>query len=442
MRKVVIVGFQSAGLTAAAAAHLFDREADVKVVERRTYATYHPCGLPFAIGGDVQDIRQLVEAAPKMPGVDVMLGTEAKSIDTRGKTIEIQDRKTLKKDKIPYDKLILATGSLAFKPPIPGADLEKVFTLRTMTDAENILEALPRAEKAVVIGAGPIGVEVAGALIVRGLEVTLLEMQPSVLPGMLDPDMSNVVFERLIYSGIKMICSKAVKAIHGEGHVKSVVLDDDEITADIVIMAIGVKPDLELAVRAGLRLGPTNTIAVDGYLRTSDPDIFAAGDCAEARCFVTNRPVRSQLATTAIRMGKVAGINAAGGNQTFEGVLNTVVSSACGLEIASTGLTAESSKGAGIETASARVRTLSKPHFFPGGEPIFVKLIARRKERKVIGGQIIGDGAAERANLLALAIKQGMTVDELSRIEYCYAPPVNDCIEPIIVAADALLRRL
>ncbi|MFH1821357.1 MAG: FAD-dependent oxidoreductase [Methanobacteriota archaeon] len=442
MSNIVIVGFQSAGLTAAAAVRLFDREAKVTVVERRNQATYHPCGLPFAIGGEVQDIRQLVDAVPKMPGVNVLLGTEAKSIDAKAKALEVQDRKTLKTEKIPYDKLILATGSLAFKPPIPGAELENVFTLRTMRDGEDILAALPQSKKAVVIGAGPIGVEVAGALKGRGLEVVLVEMQPSVLPGMLDPDMSELVLDHISKSGVKTICSKPVKEIRGEGKVNSVALEGEEIPADMVIMAIGVKPDVELAVKTGLKLGPTKTIAVDEFLRTSDPDIFAVGDCAESRCFITNRPVWSQLATTAIRMSKVAGINAAGGKETFEGVLNTVVSSACGLEIASTGLTANASKAAGIDTVAARVRTLSKPHYFPGAETIFVKLVAQRKERRVIGGQIIGDGAAERANLIALAIKKRTTVDELSRMEYCYAPPANNSIEPIMIAADALLRRL
>jgi len=442
LSNIVIVGFQSAGLTAAAAAHQFDREANVTVVERRTYATYHPCGLPFAVGGEVPDIRHLVEPVPRMPGVNVLLGTEAKSLDVKAKTLEIQDRKTLKKDTLKYDKLILATGSLAFKPPIPGAGLKNVFTLRTMKDGEDVLAALPNAKRAAVIGAGPIGAEVAGALKERGLEVVVVEMMPNVLPSMIDPDMADAVSERLTKSGIRVICSKAVKAIEGEGKVSSVALESEKIPADIVVMAIGVKPDLDLAVGAGLALGPTKTIAVDDHLRTSNPDVFAIGDCAEAHCFITGRPIRSQLATTAIRMGKVAGVNAAGGDKKFGGVLNTVVSSACGLEIASTGFTVGAAKAAGIDVAAVRVKTMSKPHFFPSAEPVFVKIVVRKADRKIIGGQVVGDGAAERANLLALAITQGMTVDALSQMEYCYAPQVNDCIESIIIAADALLRRL
>jgi len=406
------------------------------------YATYHPCGLPFAIGGDVPHIRHLVEAAPRMPGVEVMIGTEAKEINRDEKFVEVQDRRTQKKLKLPYDKLILATGSLPLKPPIPGVELENVFTLRTMRDGEEILAALPRATKAVVVGAGPIGIEAACALRERGLDVTVLEMKPSVLPGMLDSDMSQAVIERLTEVGIRTLCSKPVKEIRGDGRASSVVVEDEEIPADLVIIAVGVKPDVELAQKAGLEFGPTKLIKVDDHLRSSDSDIYAAGDCAESKCFFTGRPIRSQLATTAIRMGKVAGINSAGGNEVFPGVLNTVVSSAYGMEIAATGLTAQAAKEAGIETVAGRIRTLSKPYFYPGAERIIVKLTVDRNNKKVVGGQIIGDGAAERVNLLAFAIKHNATVDELAQMEYCYAPPVNECIEPLVMAAEAILRRL
>ncbi len=442
MRRIIVIGFQSAGLTAAATARMVNREAKVTVIERRMYATYHPCGLPFAIGGDVPHIQHLVEATPKLPGVEVRIGVEAKAIDTEKKTVEIQDRRTRHKEKIPYDSLILATGSLPLRPPIPGIDIENVFTLRTMRDGEEILAALPQVNKAVVVGAGPIGIEAASALRERGLETTLVEMEPSVLVGMLDPDMSEAVMDRLSQVGITTICCMPVKEIKGDKKVSSVVVDDREIPADIVIVAVGVKPDVELARAAGIEFGPTKLIKVDDHLRTSAPDVYAAGDCAEAHCFLTKRPIRSQFATTAIRMGKVAGVNAAGGDEVFPGVLNTVVSSAYGLEIAAAGLTTQAAKDAGIETKAARIRTLSKPYFYPGAEPIIVKLLVEPKERKVIGGQIIGVGSAERANMLAFAIKHGATVDELARIEYCYAPPVNDCIEPLVVAAEALLRRL
>ncbi len=406
------------------------------------YATYHPCGLPFAIGGDVPHIRHLVEAAPKLPGVDVMIGTVAKSINRKDKIVEVEDRRTLKKMMIAYDKLILATGSLPLVPPIPGVNLKNVFTLRTMHDGEEILATLPRTNKAVVIGAGPIGIEAASALKERGLDVTMIEMKPSALPGMLDADMSEAVLEKLNQVGIKTMCCSPVKEIKGEGSVSSVVVGETEIPSDMVILAMGVKPDLELAQQAGIEMGASKLIKVDDHLRTSDPDIYAIGDCAESKCFFTGRPMRSQLATTAIRMGKVAGANAAGGDKVFPGVLNTVVSSAYGLELAAAGLTAQAAKDAGIDVVTGRIRTLSKPYFYPGAEPIIVKLVVERGTRKLVGGQIIGDGSAERATLLAFAISHSSTVDELASMEYSYAPPVNECIEPLMIAAEAVMRKL
>jgi len=441
MTRIVIVGFQSAGLTAAGAARLFDREAKVTVIERRTYATYHPCGFPFTLGGEVPNAQSLVEIAPRIPGVEVLLGTEAKAINRDEKSIEIQDRKTQRIDKVQYDKLILCTGSLAFRPPIPGMDLQNVFTLRTMKDCEDLLKAIPKAKRAVVVGAGPVGVETACALRARGLEVTIVEMVSSVFSVILDPDMSEEVTNKLRQIGVQVMCGKPVKEIRGKGKVSSVLAEDQQVQADVVVVAVGVKPDVELAVQAGLELGPTKLISVDDHLRTSDPDIYAAGDCAETRCFFTGLPIKSQLASTAIRMGKVAGINAAGGDESFPGALNAVVSSASGMEIAAVGLTTNVAKAVGLDAVSVRIRASSRPHFYPGAEPIIVKLVVEKSGR-ILGGQIIGDGAAERVNLLSLAITQGVTVDKLAKMEYCYAPPINDCIEPLVMAADAVLRRL
>ena len=442
MKHIVVIGFESAGLTASSTARVVNREAKITVIERRLYAIYHPCGIPFAIGGEIPHIKNLVEPAPKLPNVDVRTATEAMSIDTNKRTVEVVSRHTAKRELIGYDALILATGSLAPKPPIPGVNLGNVHTVRTMRDGEEIIAALPRAMRAVVIGAGPIGIETAVALRKRGLEVTIVEMQPSMLPGMLDPDMSDSVIELLRGHNIETICGKRVDEILGVDKVSSVAVAGEEIPADLVAIATGVKPDIGLAKAAGIKVGPTGAIDVDDHLRTSAPDVYAAGDCAEAKCFITKRPILSQLATTAIRMGKVAGTNAAGGDEVFPGVLNTVVTSAYELEIASTGLTIYTAKGAGMEPIVGRIRTLSKPHYYPGGEPVIVKLLVEPGERKILGGQMIGEGSAERANLLALAIQHGITVDDIARMEYCYAPPVCDCIEPLVIAAEAVLRKI
>ncbi|MEW6593165.1 MAG: FAD-dependent oxidoreductase [Candidatus Hadarchaeota archaeon] len=443
MKRIVIIGFQSAGLTAAGAARLLDRDAKITAIERRMYATCHPCGLPFLVEGKITDIDQLIEVESKIPGIEVKSKTEAKSIDRKNKQVEIQDVRSGGSEKIPYDKLIIGTGSVALKPRIPGVDLKNVFTIQSCEDAANILSMVGAgAKNAVVIGAGLIGIEVACALRARGIAVTVVEILPNALPGLLDPDMAEVITEHLKRSGVDVFCSTPAREIIGKTKVEAVLAGEKKIPADFVVLAVGFKPNVELAAAAGLKLGPTGLVEVDEQLRTSDPDIYAAGDCAESKCLITKRPVKSQLATTAIRMGRVAGINAAGGKELFQGVLNTATTSAEGLEVSSTGLTASRAKEAGLDAFAARVRASSRPRYFPGTAPITVKLIVEKGSGRVLGGQIIGEGAAERADLLAFAIAKGSKVEELARMEYCYAPPVSDEIEPLVVAAQAALRRL
>jgi len=443
MKQIVIVGFESAGMTAASAASMTDPAARITVIERRPYAIYHPCGIPFAIGGEVPDIQKLIEPTPPMPNVEVRTATEAIALDAKGKKVEVLELKTKKRGTIEYDALILATGSYAFKPPIPGIALQGVHAVKTVEDGKAIIDELSRAKRAAVIGGGSIGSETAAALRSRGLEVVLVEELPSVLPNMLDPDMAGLVTERLRENGVEVICGQGVRQILGKQRVSSISVGGRELPADLVIVATGVKPEVKLAKEAGIELGETGGIKVDEHMRTDAEGVYAAGDCAETFCAITERPALSQLSTAAIQMGKVAGINAAGGEATFDGTLNTAVTTVFGLEIASTGLTTDAAKRAGIDPISGRIRTLDKPRYYPGGRPITVKLLVEPKEHRLIGGQVVAsDGAAERVNLLALAIKKGMIVEELSRIDYCYVPPVCDVIEPLMVAAEAVLRKL
>jgi len=437
------VGFESAGMTAASAASMTDPTAKITVIERRPYAIYHPCGIPFAIGGEVPDIQKLIESAPPMPNVEVRTATEAIALDTKAKKVEIQELKAKKRRTVEYDALILATGSYAFKPKIPGVALQGVHAVKTVEDGQAIIDELSRAKRAAVVGAGPIGLEAAAAIRSRGLEVVLVEELPSVLPNMLDPDMAGLVTERLRENGIEVICGQGVRGILGKQRVSSISVGGRELPADLVIIATGVRPEVKLAKEAGIRLGETGGIKVDERMLTSSGGVYAAGDCAETFCAITKRPALSQLSTAAIQMGKVAGINSAGGEETFEGTLNTAVTTAFGLEVASTGLTTNAAERAGIDPVAGRIRTFDRPRYYPGGRPITVKLLVEPREHRLIGGQVVGsDGAAERVNLLALAIKKGMTVEELSRIDYCYVPPVCDVIEPLVVAVEAVLRRL
>ncbi len=442
MSRIVIIGYESAGLTAASTARAIDRQAEIIVIERRPYVLYHPCGIPFAIGGEIPDIKTLIENT-KPPNIDLRIGTEAKSIDTNSKTVEVTELKSGKTEKIPYDSLIIATGSYAFKPPIKGIDLKGVHVVRTVEDGEAIIEATKKAKRAVVVGAGAIGVETSVALRRRGLDVLLVELMPNVLPTMLDQDMAEIVTQRLHKEGVRVLCNQRLSEIRGDKNVRSVVVGETEYPAELVVMSVGVKPEAKLAKDAGIELGPTGGIKVDRYLRTSAPQVYAAGDCVETLNLITENPTLSQVATTAIRMGKVAGKNAAGRKATFNGTFNTVVTSVHELIIASTGPTTSAAKKAGIDVVSARIRMPNKPPYYPGAEPIYAKLLVEAGEQKIVGGQVIStEGVAERVNLLTLAIQNGMRVDEFANIEYCYMPAVCDAIEPLTVAAEAVLRRL
>jgi len=442
LTRVVIIGHESAGFTAASTARAIDKQAEITVVERNPYSLYHPCGIPFAIGGELPDIKVLIENTKPL-NIDLRLGTEAKSIDPDKKTVKVIELKSGKTENLPYDSLIVATGGYAFRPSIKGIDLNGVHVVRTVEDGEAIIQATKRAKQAVVVGGGVIGVETSVALRRRELEVLLVELMPHLLPTMLDKDMAELVAQRLQKEGIRVLYAQQLKEIRGDKNVRSVVIGEKEYPADLVIMAVGVKPEVRLAKEAGIELGPTGGIKVDRYLRTSTPGIFAAGDCAETRNLITGEPTLSQLATTAIRMGKVAGGNAVGGKATFDGTFNTIVTSVHEMIIASTGLTTSAAKKAGIDVVSARIRMSNRPHYYPGAEPIYVKLLVETKERKIIGGQVIGtEGVAERVNLLTLAIQKGMRADELADIEYCYMPAVCDVIEPLTAAAEVVLRKI
>ncbi|KXB04148.1 hypothetical protein AKJ47_00420 [candidate division MSBL1 archaeon SCGC-AAA261G05] len=441
MDHIVIIGFESAGITAASAARTTNRDVKITAVERQPYAIYHPCAIPSAIEGTIKDMGDLIEPAPKMPNVEVRTSTEATGINPDDQTVELKtDGGT---EELEYDSLIISTGSNAIKPPITGRDLDGVHVLKTIEDGQAIINEIGKAENAVVVGGGCIGIEAAAALNERGLNVSIVEMLPSLLPGLLDSDMVKTVGERLEDMGIKVYRGTRVEEILGDDRVKSVSIGEEELPAELVILAVGVEPEVELAKNAGIEIGETGGIKTDQHTCTSIDEIYAAGDCAESFSPITNQPILSQFATTAIRMGKVAGTNAAGGSASYLGSLNTAVTWAYGLEIAATGVTTKAAEEAGFQPVSARTRVSSKPHYYPGAKPITTKITVEPEQHKIIGGQIIGtEGASERANLLALAIQKETTIEELAKSDYCYSPPINDCIGPLVVTAETLIRKL
>ena len=451
-RRIVIIGANAAGVSAAAFARKTDRKAEITLIEKDKYAGYSRCGLPFVIGGEIPSLENIILYPPsyyKMMKFDLRLETEAKSIDLGAKTVKIVDKEG-REEELSFDSLIICTGARPWIPPIEGRDKKGVFMLRTIDDAKAIMEAMSTAKKAVVIGAGAIGLEVAVAMREKGLDVTIVELLPHVLPLAIDADMAKLIQERLEEHGIRLILGKPVKRIIGDEKVKAVEVDGEELEAHIVVAATGVRANTDLAAEAGLAIGPTGAIKTDFRMRCLDArrqrpveGVYAAGDCAESIHMVTGLPAVSQLGTTAVRMGKVAGINAAGGYAVFPGVLGSFVTKIFDLEVGSTGVTAEMAQRLGMDVVTSIVSHVTKAEYYPGGKHIRVKLVVDKATKRIIGGQVAGgEDVTQRVNLLALAIQAKMTVYDLAMMRTAYAPPVADVWEPIVLAADVACRRL
>jgi len=444
-RKIVIIGAHAAGTDAASAARKTDRSAEITLITSQNVAGYSPCGIPFVLGGHISSFEELVVFPPsyyQMMKIDLRLETTAKKINVEEKTVEIED-KNGKSETLQYDSLILATGAYPFVPPIKGREKKGVFTLRTLEDGKRINQALEKAKSAVVIGAGLIGLEAAVSFIERGLKTTVVELLPQVLPAMLDKDMARLVQKNLEEKGLNIMTGKGVNEILGDDHVSGVSVAGEEIPADLVIVATGVRPNVQLAKDAGIKIGETGGIKTNMRMETSVKDVYAAGDCAESVNLITKRPMLSQLGTTAVRHGKVAGTNAAGGYAVFTGCLGSAVTRLFDLEIGATGLTEFMASRAGIETVAGNITSKTKADYYPGGKPIRVKILVDKDTERIIGGQIIGgEEVTQRINALSFAIQKQMTVRELAKADTCYAPPVNETWEPMVLAAEIALRRL
>jgi NADH oxidase (H2O2-forming) len=443
-RKIVIIGANAAGSSAASAARKIDREAEITLIESDKYPAYSRCGLPYVLSGQIKNFEDLIVFPPqwyKMMNLDLRLETTAKSIEPKEQTVKIE--KDGKEESLHYDSLVLATGGRSFVPPIKGYEKKGVCALRTIDDGKQLREAIKDARSAVVIGAGLIGLETAHAFVENNINTTVAEMLPQVCPAMLDWDMANLVAERLREHGVNVIVGATVKEIQGNDRVKSVIVGEKAIEADLVLMATGVRTRTELVRQLGADIGITGGIRVSADMSTAVPNVYACGDCVESNNLIDWQPTRSQLGTTAVRQGKVAGTNAAGGYSVFPGVLGSSVTKIFDFEVGSTGYTELQARRLGYKTVSGSITSRTKAEYFPGGEDIRVKLIVERDLSRVIGGQIIaGEEVTQRVNMLATAIQNQMTASALSKTDCCYAPPVNVTLEPVALAAEIAITRL
>jgi NADH oxidase (H2O2-forming) len=445
-KRIIIIGAHAAGVDAASAARKTDRQAEITIITEEKHPGYSRCGLPFVIGGQIPNFTDLIVFPPtyfQMMKINLKTETKVTSIDTTKKTVETANKND-NIETIPYDTLIIATGANSFTPPIKGKEKKGVHSLRTLEDGEKIDRAIKEGAKtAVVMGAGLIGLETAIALHERGLKVTIVEMLPQVLPLPLDTEMAKMLQDMLEQKGIKIFTGKCVEEFLGTDKVTGIIASGEKIEADLFISAFGVRANTQLAVNAGITLGETKAIKTNARMETNIRDVYAVGDCAEVTNIATQKPALPQLGTVAVRTGKIAGINAAGGYSLFTGALGSAVSRLFQTDCGWTGLTEAAANKARIEVVTGTISSKTKADYYPGALPIKVKLVVEKESQRIIGAQIVGgEEVTQRINAISLAIQRGMTAKDLSKADTAYAPPVCETWEPMVMAAEMVLLKL
>lgn len=443
-RKIVIIGLGTGGLYASRAASRVDRKAEIFIIEKRDYDMFSPCGLPYAIEGKVESFDDLKHSVPVTRQLKKLIKHEALSINTDAKRVKVKNLESGEASWLDYDSLVIATGSNPVILPIPGAEEFLGRGVHVVTDPENakaLKDDALKSKRAVVVGGGAIGLEIAFALKELGLEVWVTKRSPPPFPRNLDPDMGEVIREYLESKDLHILFGKSIDRINGSERVESVEIAGETIPTEIVVMAVGVRPESRIAVEAGLK-HDKGAIITDEKMETSVENIYAVGDCVMSHSGVDGEPINIALATAAFKQAVVAGVNAAGGDAFYDGGLGTFVSYVGELEIACTGYNTEIAERHGFKVMTGRANMQVKPMWMPGAKDISVKLVIDAETGRILGGQAIGEeGAAWRVNVVALGIKKGMEIKEFSTIELAYCPAVSDLYDPLLVAADVALRR-
>jgi NADPH-dependent 2,4-dienoyl-CoA reductase/sulfur reductase-like enzyme len=442
--RLVVVGADAGGMTAASQARRRRGPDDLEIVavDRGRHASYSACGIPYWIGGAVESVETLVTRTVAEFGkqdIDVRLRQEAVELDLAAGVVVVRDLEGDGESRLGFDQLVLGTGAVPVRPDIPGMDAPGVFGVQTLDDGEAVRAAVAAgAERAVVVGGGYIGLEMAEAFVQRGLAVTVVEAAPQPMPT-LDPDMGALVADAVLGLGIELLRDEPVTAIATgpDGRARAVVTAGREIPADVVVLGLGVRPATDLARAAGVTVGVTGGIVTDARMRTvSHEQVWAAGDCVQTIHRVSRAPVSVPLGTHANKQGRIAGINLGGGYATFPGVVGTAVTKVCDLEVARTGLREVDAEQAGFRFVTATVESTTRAGYFPGTKPITTKLIAERRSGRLLGAQIVGrEGAAKRIDVLATALWNDMTVEDVAGLDLSYAPPFAPVWDPVLIAA-------
>ncbi|MFF4142954.1 FAD-dependent oxidoreductase [Streptomyces sp. NPDC001698] len=443
--RLVVIGGDAAGMSAASQARRLRGPDELEIVafERGHFTSFSACGIPYWVGGDVGQRDLLIARTPeehRARDIDLRMRTEVTEIDVAAGRVRARDVDSGAESWTSYDKLVIATGARPVRPDMPGADAPGVHGVQTLDDGQALLDSLARARgrRAVVIGAGYIGVEMAESLIKRGYEVTVVNRGREPM-STLDPDMGRLVHRAMSGLGITMVDDAEVtKVLTGDdGRVRAVATADAEYPADVVVLGIGVRPETALARAAGLPLGARGGLLTDRAMRVrGHENIWAGGDCVEVLDLVSGQLRHVPLGTHANKHGQIIGTNAAGGYATFPGVVGTAVSKVCDLEIARTGLREKDARRAGLKFETVTIESTSRAGYYPGASPMTVKMIAERRTGRLLGVQIVGrEGAAKRVDIAAVALTAGLTVEQMTALDLGYAPPFSPVWDPVLVAA-------
>ncbi|MFJ5636355.1 FAD-dependent oxidoreductase [Streptomyces goshikiensis] len=444
--RLVVVGGDAAGMSAASQARRMKGPAELEIVafERGHFTSYSACGIPYWIGGQVAGPDDLIARTPeehRARGIDLRTRTEVVELDVPGRRVRARDLDSGAESWTGYDRLVLATGARPVRPRLPGIGAHGVHGVQTLDDGRRLMDTLERREirRAVVVGAGYIGVEMAEALVSRGYEVTVLHRGAQPM-ATLDPDMGALVHEAMNRMGIRTVAGAEVTKVLTDEEGRAVAVataSGEEYPADVVVLGIGVEPRTALARAAGLPLGESGGILTDLSMRVrGHEDIWSGGDCVEVMDLVSGRTRHIPLGTHANKHGQVIGAGVGGGYATFPGVVGTAVSKVCDLEIARTGLRERDALAAGLRFVTATITSTNTAGYYPGATEMTVKMLAERRTGRLLGVQIVGGaGSAKRVDVAAVALTAGMTVDQVVSLDLGYAPPFSPVWDPVLVAA-------
>ena len=438
-------------MTAASQARRRRGPDDLTIVafERGHHTSYAACGIPYFVGDVIHEAEQLVVRAPEAFrdkfAIDVRLRHEVTGIDPDRKTLTVRDLDGGGESEEQYDQLVVATGATPIRPKLPGVDAAGIHGVQVLDDGVAVRRRLDGGgvARAVVIGGGYIGLEMAEALVQQGVDVALVEQSTQPM-STLDPDMGALVADAMRQMGIALHLEETATGFEtAGGEVTAVVTNARTLPADLVILGLGVRPNSELARQGGIPVGPAGGIVTDRRMRSPVSGVWAAGDCVETFHRVSRRPVAIALGTHANKQGRVAGINLGGGYATFPGVVGTAVTKICELEIARTGLGEAEAAAAGFETESVAVESTTRAGYFPGAATMKTKLIVERRSGRLLGAQIVGrENAGKRIDALAIALWNEMTVEEMTGLDLAYAPPFSPVWDPVLIAARKAAERI